>query len=172
MSSQPTPATRAARSPVRTRIVLDAVVAAACLYAAWQVGSLPRLAGEFPRAMAVVGAVLALATLSVDLYRVRAGRQVVATDTLDLTHRPGWDDSEESGRARGAVRYALWLVGFPVGVALLSVIPATALFLALFLKVDGRLRWWTAVLAALAGAFLLTVLSELLGLAWPPPVWG
>jgi TctA family transporter len=68
---------------------------------------------------------------------------------------------------------ALWLIGLLAGVALIGMLPALALFMLLYMTIEGRTRLGTALMIVLplwVGMYVLFV--KLLHVPWPPSLLG
>lgn len=115
----------------------------------------PDRASYFPLAVSGAGALMVATVLVTDLRDLaRHGRAPV-----DRT------------QARRSARYLLWIAGYLVVIFIAGLMGATAIFLATFLRLEARLRWWVIGVCIAATLTALYVISLVLNLAWPLSVF-
>ncbi len=73
---------------------------------------------------------------------------------------------------RGGIFFG-WMVGFLVSMALIGIIPTVPLFIALFMRIEGREHWRIVLpMAAVMCVFIYVLFDQLLAIPWPPTVLG
>lgn len=72
-----------------------------------------------------------------------------------------------------AAIFAGWMIGFCISMALIGMMPTAALFVVLYMRVEGRERWLTSLLYALAIAvFIYVIFVKTLNVPWPRSMLG
>jgi hypothetical protein len=73
---------------------------------------------------------------------------------------------------RGAC-FFLWMVGFMVSMSIIGWIPSVPIFIAAFMRVEGRERWRTiAIVAGIMTLLIYGVFDQLLEIPWLPSWLG
>lgn len=162
---------------VRDRLRLAFGVSLACLFAytGYEALSFSRLARYLPLYVSVAGFGLALVVVASDLLRLRleARGQARRAQESESAAVEGWDSSGEQPAdfARAAYFFS-WILGYVGLVALLGLPVASALFLALFLRLVARLSL-LAIVAGVAGVLAaLLLMTHFMSLRWPPSLLG
>lgn len=128
------------------QLVFLCVMGLVFAWAVWEARTFPDRARIFPQ-VAAGGAVL--------LTLFALARELRSGDDWE-----GYDGVPFVRHARKGARYLLWIVGYYVALWLVGFVPATALFVVAFLRVEDGMGW----LRAVAGAGAL--LAVLIGLRW------
>lgn len=146
------------------RLLLEVIVLAVAIWAFVEALSFRPRAAYFP--LAASGIVVAGTTvqLTIDLASLAKGRPVV---------RQGMD-VESTVRDLGgrglllALRYLGWFVGFIVALNAVGVFVAAMVFVAAFVTVEARWRWWKAAIVTAAVPVAVYLMLGRLELQAPP----
>ena len=66
-----------------------------------------------------------------------------------------------------------WLVGLMISMATIGLIPSIPIFVILFMRIEGRERWFLAIAQAVClTAFVYFVFHRTLHIPWPPTFLG
>ena len=123
------------------------VVAAVCAFAIWSVTDLPWRARIFPQTVAGIG--------------------LIVTGVAWLVARRGAPREEarrDEATEKKPVRtwpYLVWAGGYLVGIAMVGMPVAGAVWVALFLKREDKMAWHLAVAAGAAAAVVLLALGSI-----------
>lgn len=154
-----------------TRLAFELVVFVVFCYATWQTASMPYLAAVFPRTVAAIGAVLSALTIVVDLARVRAGKPIIPTNLLDAPTTRGESHAGKRASFLSGLRYPLWFIAYPVGIAIINHTVVTLVFILLFLRFEGKVKWHWSALVAVIATITVVLVSGTMKMAWPVPLW-
>lgn len=69
--------------------------------------------------------------------------------------------------ARGIAKYLVWLFAYFAAIWLIGMIASSALFVGVFLFVEGKVKWWIAILSAVLTLIFLVSMEDIMGLNWP-----
>jgi TctA family transporter len=169
------PAIDAEPEPLVDRIVGPGLWVLATLgfgFAFWAAIAWPLAARLMPQTAAAAGLVVIVCSgITVLLGRMRGEVMQATRATHDIGGGyEGLSQSQIYGRLGVQV---LWLVGLLLAVLVIGMLPALALFMFLYMVIQGATRWTTAlfiVVPILAGMYLLFV--KLLHVPWPPSLLG
>lgn len=65
-------------------------------------------------------------------------------------------------------RVFLWLLGYIIGIAVIGVMAASAIYLVAYLFLEAKTGWRIPVFGTVAILIMMSVMRELLNLEWPP----
>lgn len=179
----------------RMRFAFDIFVIAFFSYTAWEALDFRTLARYLPLTVSVLALILSILALIID-YRnwKRSGNVMlgevsetaamysgVRSETavseegsavpaaMDEAADDDAEDEAEDPRAilRRAGYMVLWTLGYIVGIWVLGLMAATALFLVAFLFLEGRTGWKPPIIGTALVLGGIALLAEMLNLAWP-----
>ena len=137
-------------------------------YTAWEARNFPALSGLFPTVISAAGIALALFTLGVDLARWRREGGAVGADAPATASTAQLEPGAGVGYAFArAGRYGLWLVLYLFLIWLIGLVPASAVFVALFLLIEARVRLRFLLLGSGVTVAGLLTLANAVNLFWP-----
>lgn len=159
---------------VALRLGLDLVLVLVLAAAAYAALDWPMRSGIMPLTMSVFGLTLGLLNLVLDVRRWRnLGPAFVNVDRGDERDVPDSADASatmESEDLKKGLRYLGWIFAFVVAVYLFGALIGAALFLAAYLRVEGRESWVYSIAGAIAAAVAITILERVLELSLPDPL--
>lgn len=138
----------------------------------------PSLARYFPLTAAGLGLVIGLASLAQDVARWRSGatRRTDLLSAAPAIPEPGEESEQAAPSFAQTVRisayYMAWIVAYVVGIWLIGLIAASAIFLLLFLRLEARLSYVRTVLCAVAVVLFLYYFGGFMDLHWPDSIVG
>jgi hypothetical protein len=137
-------------------------------YAVWEARNFPALSGLFPTVISLAGIVLALFTLVIDVRRWRREGGAVGADAPATASTAQLEPGASIGYAFArAGRYGLWLLSYLFLIWLIGLVPASAVFVALFLLVEARVRVRYLVVGSGVTVAGLLTLANAVNLFWP-----
>ena len=162
--------------PVKLRLGLDfalIVIFAITAYVSldWQLS-----ARIMPLTVSALGALLGIANLIFDLRRWRKiGFMFVNVDRGNIEDVA--DSPEEASRREGAdikrgTRYFLWIVAFSLVLWAAGSYVASAIFLFVFLRFEGRFSWRSTIIGVVGVLAAIYVADDLLNLTLPRSLLG
>lgn len=159
----------------RLRLCFGIFVLCVLAFAAFEAWDFSRRARYMPLYVSVAGIALSFLLIAFELWRSRAAgdrttRRGVAIE--DLAAEDIFSPEEERHRLKVTSYYFLWMIGYVCLIALVGLPVASALFLALFLRIESRAKLPTIALCVggmLAG---LLTLTHLMNLRWPSSLAG
>lgn len=163
--------TDAARVPTGGRIVFGLLVLGVAGCAGVLALDFHHLARYFPLTIASTGVVLGIASTVMDIRALRKARRRTAESSSMVQAEA--QPSEGGATARGIVsglRYALWMLVFPVAIWVLGIHAAVVVFLAPFLRIEGKWSLTRILVACLGSVAILELMTELLAMQWPTPL--
>jgi hypothetical protein len=144
-------------SITKLHIAFDVAVTLLVIAAAIEALDFPPLARTFPLSVGLLAAVFGMIVVAID---VRAYRR----DAAAATPPP---EAEDFPR-RGLISVCVWMLGYIIGVVLIGMVAASAVFLMSSLIIQGKVRpLWAAVLTVVLVGWLLLI-ADLIGLRMPP----
>lgn len=164
----------------RIRLVLNVAVAVVFALAIWRATDFPALAAQFPLLIAAGGLFFALISLVRDfrnhvLHGTAIRGDVMDTASLSEMMAGVETDSTVDTSLAGAFlwvgRYVAWIAGYVVAIWFLGLVPASAIFVGLFLYFEAQLGVMRPIVAALVVGIGLVFLSDLLSAPWPHTIW-
>jgi hypothetical protein len=146
-------------------------------YMLWESLSFSAQARHFPILIAVTGIVLVFLNILFILIKKRKTERLSNIETIDSLEK----ESNLSGdldqenvveieslfEIKKAVYYGSWIIGYILLVYLISFIPATILFLLLFLKNVTKFTWIKTIIGIIGTIIVLLLLDNVLDLAFP-----
>lgn len=145
------------------RLAFNALLVAVFVAAAWDALTFPSLARYFPLIVSTLGAIAALGQLTIELRRRRMAAAWAGAARSELVM-----DAPASEEPLGRTIDAAWrMLTLVPAIWLLGGVGGSVLYILLFLRFEGRWRWWTSLLAACATLLLMIVLEEYLNFYWP-----
>jgi TctA family transporter len=147
--------------------VFAAVFAAAALTSAqWAFAA--RL---MPQTVAVAGLAAVLLTVVGTFIQTRRGEPAVRVRRGGEADALAGMSEGEAYRRVGVV--ALWVAGLVAGVLLVGMMPSLLLFMILYMRVEGRVRWRTTLLTSgLVWAGMAVLFARILNVPWPRSLLG
>lgn len=164
------PPDRSLTSTFIIRIVLNLAVIAIFTYGAFTALDWQMTARVLPLAACVAGAVTATASLLYDLYRWRrVGSTFVVADRTgsEVDETPEQARRRERDEVIKGLRYVTWIAAMMVLMYLMGPLVAGALFLLVFLKLEGKESWSYTVLAIVGLGLAIAAFEVLLDLRLP-----
>jgi hypothetical protein len=162
-------------------LVWTSAVGLLCLSMALASRDMPMQAGQFPRFAGWAGFLLAVGLLVQQAVTLRRDGQSLREVTTSL------DDPDDVAVAGApvdvaepeteythlrAVRFLVWLYVYAGAVYLIGLIVASALFVGTFLLIEGRVKWYWALVGMFVPVVGIFALQEILTLPWPSSVLG
>jgi len=84
---------------------------------------------------------------------------------------PGSDKATFAGdfipSVAGISKYLAWLFAYFAAIWLVGMIAASAVFVGVFLLLEGKVKWWIALLSAVLTLIFLVSMEDIMGLNWP-----
>lgn len=135
-------------------------------------GFVPATTRYFPLGVSAAAILFALADIA---RRWLVGRRVARADpagaaAIDEDGEPVESDFLNEAAnvpAAGILRYAGWFFGYLAAIWCVSLVVASGLFVAGFLRFEARLRWWSAVLAGAVIMALVILAGDIFHIRWP-----
>ncbi|SFB10295.1 Tripartite tricarboxylate transporter TctB family protein [Lentibacillus halodurans] len=82
------------------------------------------------------------------------------------------EEEEEAVEMKKMLKYIFWFVGYGVLIYVLGFMPATILFLLVFLLVESKFRVMTTILSTALVVGVLILFANVMNLYWPAGVLG
>ena len=117
----------------------------------------------FPARARVYPLTVSLAAVVLGAWDLLLSRKASRRESVDEPVPSGQADRDGAGVAR----YLGWLAAYYVVIFLVGAIPASGIFVAAFLKVEGRVRLVPAIALGLAVSLGLLGLGVAMGFRWP-----
>jgi len=155
------------RSPRALRLGFLFLVGLLFTWVAWEANSFPDRARIFPQTIALLG--LAVAVVKFVLLAHRDDVDPDLENTADREPEMITTVGEEWRRARP---FLLSFAAYAAGIGLLGFLPASGIFVLLFLRRFDRMGWRTALPSAALFILLLFGLTRLIGLELPEGLLG
>lgn len=150
----------AAEGDARVSLLLSGLFLVLFCVAIVQAQAWPLAMSQFPLAIAVPAAILAVVATVFDW---RAVRSLIRSAGLDPGLLP---------RVAGMGRFLLWVVGIIGATILFGQLVALPVFAFLYLLVEARTRLWLAALyALLVATFLYVTFEKVVGVVWYPSMF-
>jgi hypothetical protein len=145
-------------SITKLHIAFDVAVTLLVIAAAIEALDFPPLARTFPLSVGLLAAVFGMIVVAID------GRAY----TRDAATAAAPPPEAEDFPRRGVISVCVWMFGYIIGVALIGMVAASAVFLMSSLIIQGKVRpFWAAVLTVVLVGWLLLI-ADLIGLRMPP----
>lgn len=176
----------------RMRFAFDIFVIAFFAYTAWEALDFRTLARYLPLTVSVLALILSILALIIDYRNWKRSGNVMLGEVSETAAMYSGERSEtavsEEGSAvpaaldeaadedtaddpklvlRRAGYMVLWTLGYIVGIWVLGLMAATALFLVAFLFLEGRTGWKPPIIGTAIVLGGIALLAEMLNLAWP-----
>jgi TctA family transporter len=75
--------------------------------------------------------------------------------------------------ARRAIVFLAFILGLLAAIAVFGFLPAIPLFLVLYMRLEGKERWWVVIAnATIVTAFVYVVFDQVMRMPWPPTLLG
>jgi hypothetical protein len=126
----------------------------------------PKMAGIFPLCISTAGGVLCLVELA--RFFSKKKRKTMAEDADDK--RMYVDDMWQQGLGRIwhiAIRYFIWLTFFYLTIYLVGFIIATVLFMATFLRIEGKSSWLFSLISVMGVLAVILTFGKVMNIHWP-----
>ena len=162
-----------AASSVWTGIWLTVLVLAICVGAfIIALGFVPATTRYFPVGVSAVCIVIALFDI---VRRVLLSKQTPAAGSAaglpsndQEVHSQGEFINESADAPPATIlKYAAWFFGYLGVIWLISIVVASGVFVALFLRIEAGTRWWTAALAGIIVLSCVVLAGEAFHIRWP-----
>lgn len=160
---------------VKLRLGLTVAVAVLFVAMAWEATEFQALARYFPQTVTVAGGVFAVMSVFVDagkLFFRRSSSNQNGPDAMAIDVETAVDDDSFNRDFWRAAYYAAWFIGYGVLISLVGILSASAVFLALFLKIEAGARWRFVLVCTLSMLVLLYLSASILSLHWPTPLFA
>lgn len=133
------------------------------IWAAWDASSFPARARVFPQLIAIGAAILGAVEMArLVIARRRGGPEIDAGAGVAERRGRTW-----AAQAGAGAPYLLWIAGYYAGIGLLGFVPASFLFVSLFLARVAQVRWSMALVASAVLLAVLMAFGQAMSLAWP-----
>jgi hypothetical protein len=151
------------------------------MYMLWESLTFSAQARHFPIFIAVTGIVLVFLNILFILIKKRKTERISNIETIDIleneSNLSGDLDQEnvEIGslfELKKTVYYGSWITGYIILIYLISFIPATILFLLLFLKNVTKFTWIKTIIGIIGTIIVLLLLDNVLDLAFPKGIFN
>lgn len=153
------------------RLVFGVLIVALFAYVYVAAQDFASLARVFPATVGAIGTLLAAGGVILDIVKVRRTGTCVPVRGSDTTATLGSPEPEVRRESlRAVLRYLAWLLGFVVVIYFAGVVVGVATFLAGFLHLEAKFRWWQTLIGVVATVAALLYIGDLMNLRWPPNV--
>lgn len=151
----------------RSRIIFAVVVLGICVATIFTALDYPRLARYMPIGVAVAGLVLAVVVILSEAVKSRLHADgdgpSISPDLMDMVTAP-----EDEVPFRQSLVYFIWWVGYAVAMALVGTLVASAVFLAVFLRLEAKASMARVAVSVSIAIAVLLILQYTVGLRLPP----
>lgn len=145
-------------SITKFHIVFDVAVTILVIAAALEALDFPRLARTFPFSVGILAAVVGMFVVAIDVRGYMRDARTAAAPPAEAEEFP----------RRGLIVVCVWMFGYIIGVLLIGMVAASAVFVVSSLIIQGKVRpLWAAVLTVVLIGWLLLI-ADLIGLRMPP----
>lgn len=126
-------------------------------WAAWEAYNFAELASFFPFYVSLFGLLIGVIQLIISV--VKLGRKTSS------------DQTEEDVNILGSLKYMGWVIGYIVLIIVIGFLPATVVFLAAFLFIVSKMKWYKIILSIVLTLTVIALISNMLTIYWPTGIF-